>query len=777
MKRLASPALLLACLAATGQEQENRRVWIGIRMTLYTKGIKHDDKSYPHAIRVHSVVTGSPAEKAGLQAGDLIVAAEGIDFSGPAETLFNRFREGLLKHKAGDVIRITVFRDGVERRAELAGKPIEEPDAWENPEAVLRNHPPGTRLKLEAERIRGFREIKVTLEWSPESPARTIPPNEQIFPEAPPSLAEEKLAEALLREFNLRSDYRDLRERLSKIASRGDAFRLPRLAYAMREPFSLAALSGKLTDLPERPPALVAHAAAWLNCDGEKPEVPKFMKGASVEDHAREIEALLIQAKKYLDRALENLSVEEQDFLKRNILGLGEAFIEHVMITGDRNRKRLEKVQRIVDAATRIRYGDLFRSAWLLSHLITPDTLDILRADLPSEKEGVFYEHATPLGPIIFSGRGRTWHRKPAAVLIDLGGNDFYTQRERLPFSIVIDLGGDDAYESTFEFSQGFGLLGVSILYDAAGNDSYIAQRWGQGGCAFGVGILWDAAGDDVYRGRDYTQGAAFCGLGLLVDGGGSDRYEAPRYAQGLGMPGGFGALVDRGGGDRYFCKGRDQTAYGDEGLFEGWGQGCGVGFRGLASGGLGLLVDSAGDDVYEGGHFTQGGGYYFGWGALVDRGGDDRYIGSRYAQGFAAHQAIGYFEDSAGNDLYTTRQAVAQCCSWDQTVVVFIDRAGNDTYEGGGFSQCASAHNGIAIFLELAGDDTYRGVRPARAGPNDYHGGTSLSLFVDYGGKDRYEQGPGNDAIEYQKTHGVFADVQADPGTLPRIYRRWLKK
>ena len=83
-------------------------------------------------------------------------------------------------------------------------------------------------------------------------------------------------------------------------------------------------------------------------------------------------------------------------------------------------------------------------------------------------------------------------------------------------------------------------------------------------------------------------------------------------------MPGGFAALIDRAGNDHYYCKGRDLGAYGTPGIFAGWGQGCGVGFRGIASGGVALMLDESGNDVYEAGNFSQGGGYYFGWGALV---------------------------------------------------------------------------------------------------------------------------------------------------------------
>ena len=88
------------------------------------------------------------------------------------------------------------------------------------------------------------------------------------------------------------------------------------------------------------------------------------------------------------------------------------------------------------------------------------------------------------------------------------------------------------------------------------------------------------------------------------------------------------------------------------------------------------------------------------------------------------------------GNDFYTTRHAVAQGVSWDEAIVAFIDHDGDDVYEGGAsFSQGASAHNGFALFLDLGGRNRFDyGGQQGNAGPNDYHGGKSLSFFVSEG-------------------------------------------
>ncbi|MBI4865268.1 MAG: hypothetical protein HY815_34145, partial [Candidatus Riflebacteria bacterium] len=232
--------------------------------------------------------------------------------------------------------------------------------------------------------------------------------------------------------------------------------------------------------------------------------------------------------------------------------------------------------------------------------------------------------------------------------------------------------------------------------------------------------------------------------------------------------------LQDRAGDDRYYAKGRYRTSYGDAGFFDAFSQGCALGFRGAASGGLALLSDLGGNDRYEAGHFSQGGGYYFGWGLLHDRSGNDRYLGSRYAQAFAAHEAVGYLEDGDGDDRYGTLQSVAQAIAWDRSVVALVDRSGNDLYDGGACTSIgASAQNGFSLLMDLAGDDVYRlGSGPGRAGPNEYHGGESLSVFVDVGGGvDRYDP-PGlqNDSVLVSGAVGIFADLA---GSVPQELTR----
>ena len=62
-------------------------------------------------------------------------------------------------------------------------------------------------------------------------------------------------------------------------------------------------------------------------------------------------------------------------------------------------------------------------------------------------------------------------------------------------------------------------------------------------------------------------------------------------------------------------------------------------------------------------------------------------------------------------------------------------------------------------FFIDEGGLDQYFGVQ-ARAGNNDYHGGSSLSLFIDAGGeKDIYSSGLNNSVTLHGK-NGIRADL-----------------
>jgi hypothetical protein len=377
------------------------------------------------------------------------------------------------------------------------------------------------------------------------------------------------------------------------------------------------------------------------------------------------------------------------------------------------------------------------------------------------------------------------------AEVIDLGGDDHYLWPEdfhQRPHPdhgnhIIIDVGGNDLYESLAECAgPGTGVFGVSLVDDRAGDDIYRSARLGSIGLGlFGIGILIDRAGNDRYEnlGRDsgWSTGVGFYGVGLVIDHEGNDVYHAEKLSQGVGGPRGFGAIIDAAGNDRYEANGPNfGSAYGTPDVFLGMSQGFGFGVRSYAAGGVGAIYDDAGDDEYIAGEFSQAGGYYFGLGVLHDRAGNDRYHGNRYGQAFAAHQAAGILVDDAGDDSYWSMTAASQSGVWDQSVTMFIDRSGNDTYRADGLALGAASMQAIGVFLDLDGNDRYEapaGATLGQSGGNSYHyeadGVFSFSAFFDRGGgEDTY---PGHRANNESKPTGARNDASPKDSGLYGIF------
>jgi hypothetical protein len=511
---------------------------------------------------------------------------------------------------------------------------------------------------------------------------------------------------------------------------------------------------------------------------------------AGLERHADYIVACLDLARARVDAAFARLTEDERAFLADALPSLADTFAERLYLHEDEDRERWARHQRAIALLERVDRGALLAALEALLPLSEPAYLEALEEDLAvaeaTGREGPWADgvtgktllvRATPHGAIVFAGSGPNEYRPaqdgldPAAI-VDLGGEDAYHGRSGAarpghPVAVAIDLDGDDRYQASAPFAQGAAMFGAALLVDQAGDDAYTSSApFAQGAALCGAALLVDAAGRDIYRAPVYAQGAALCqALGALLDGDGDDRHTVGLYGQGFAGPGAFGALVARGGDDRYEALGREPSTYGDVG-YHAMSQGSAVGFRHVASGGVAALVDDGGADRYEAGNFSQGGGYYFGWGALADLGdADDVYEGSRYACGFAAHSAVGSFVDEGGDDRYRGWVG-AQCgAAWDLCVTSFADDDGDDRYETGpGFSIGASAHNGVALFVDRAGEDHYV-VAPGRAGPNDYHGGFSVSIFLDAGGdQDEYAGGGLEDGKATALADaGVLVDLPGD--------------
>jgi hypothetical protein len=373
-------------------------------------------------------------------------------------------------------------------------------------------------------------------------------------------------------------------------------------------------------------------------------------------------------------------------------------------------------------------------------------------------------------GYVVAGGPGANTYRMGRLyAVIDYGGDDRYLWPDELPLEAqaVVDLAGNDRYEASAG-GPGGGWLGVAVLLDRSGDDRYSAVLGGCGAGVYGFGMLFDAAGNDIYRCDAWSSGAGIYGAGMLLDAGsGADAHHSQSLSQGVGGPAGAGLLIDEGGEDLYRANGTDQSAYGTPAVYMSFSQGVGFGIRPYDHGGFGALLDFGGNDRYEGGEFSQGGGYYYGVGLLHDASGDDIYYGSRYAQGFGCHQAAGLLTDLDGDDVYWAMTAVAQGAAWDQSVGMLFDGAGDDTYRAEALAQGAAAQQSRAWLHDAGGDDAYLSRLQSTQGAaaaNTYHYRPDDAIFS-FGilfyalGEDRYSSGLANGSFR------VRFDPQAPEG------------
>jgi len=797
MKRSSAALVVLFTFINVGVSAPEKPYLGKVFLGLGTRAVRlpNDERfASTHGLQIVRVAAESSAEKAGLRIGDVIVSIDGEPWTSETIRLSHSFGKIGAKSRPGDGACFRILRP--------------DPDHPKSPGKLM--------------------DVEVTLTRYPgtaeEKPS--TPTNAQLRPDLEAKRpAYQDLCWELVEACGYEEQTLDLLARLGRAEEYPDPHRLPIVRYVHRDPFKLETVSHELVDpvLAEPVhgaadiPRLIERAEyVLLRFDAaarpppvseEKAALPDYT-GKDLNAHLDYVQAVLGAAAALHGKAFKALSPEEIRFILEHRTGLLDAFIHHHMLSYDRVPERQRASVQVLRLAKKVNVAALFEQARMAFRLVSPEFTRSLRqaaeaSGKPLDKP-VVASRDTPHGKILIGGKGRTRYQgtrrgpNDFAAIYELGGDDVYANNAAgsvfgsIPTAIVVDYDGDDAYESTEafrqtyggegvalttgegekdkteidRFTQGAGDLGVGMLVDLKGNDNYIGLRYTQGTAFMGVGVLCDEQGDDTHRGHEYHQGVAHWGAGILIDGQGRDRYEAHHASQAVGFTGGCGMLLDAGSGDdSYYCKGTMPTGYGTAGVFEGWGQGLGTGYRPYASGGVGLLVDTGGKDRFEAGNFSQGGGYYYAFGLLYSAGREpDVYIGSRYAQGFACHQAAGAFIEKGGDDRYMTRNAVAQGLSWDETSALFIDESGDDRYEGGGFSQGASAQNGFVIFIDRAGKDTYLYTDQARAGNNRYHGGWSLTFFLDLGGREDSDPKKPNNAIVQGGENSIFCDL---PGSV----------
>ena len=615
-------------LAESGGKPYRGKVFIG----LGTRSVKlPKDQRYAstHGLEVTRVAAMSTAANVGLRIGDIVVSIDETTWTDENIRLSRSFGKVGTKSRPGDTARFRVLRA--------------HPEKPEDPKKLL--------------------EMDVALLpypfTAPETPQ--APTNHGLRPDLrgwQPSY--ERLCRELVKACGYEAETVDLLDRIRRSQEYPDPHRLPVARYVHRDPFKLEVVTrellGPLLGTPgsgaaEVPVFLLQVERMLLRFEAAgrkapRPEVPvtdypEFAE-RNLDAHLKYIEVVLGAAAECHRRAFAAFTPDEIAHVRKHRTGMLDSFISHHMLSYDRNAERQRASTEVIRLAKKVDVAYLIEQANIVTRLIAPEfTASLLKALEGSGRDldtPVIIEHRTPHGPVLIAGRGRTRYQgKDYAAIYDLGGDDVYANNAAssipgaIPSAVIVDYGGDDAYESTDPFRQGCGDMGVGMLLDLEGDDNYVGLSYTQAVGFMGVGVLCDESGDDTYRGIEYHQAVGHWGAGILIDRAGRDRYDSHDASQGVGLPGGCGLLCDAGTeGDAYYCKGKVPTGYGTPGVFEGWGQGLGTGYRPYASGGVGIVLDLGGADRFEAGNFSQGGGYFYGFGMFYNAGrDDDSYIGS----------------------------------------------------------------------------------------------------------------------------------------------------
>lgn len=740
-------------------QKEVNKGWLGISMTEKEKS-NTKEQSEEKQIVIQYVIEASPAEQFGLQKDDIILKLNGETIlPAPNISLPQNFSKQIQKLSSGSSITLTIIRNKVEHDISL----------------ILGRKPKAPVIMAKHENLTNTNSTN------------------------------ESLLERVLKQQKMLTHYHKvaglIKEKSSDIISyrfkpdNYNPFRLGKVNYFLSHPLNVPIITLQTTaqikkyfNNTDRDFSKLLHLAAKEIDVFYTPAVfYKFPSDLSLDTFLDSVVQLFQKAASIRKDAFSKLSQDDMDFL----YSYSKIYIPQTTEDIDEEPKELsekeeEELLRFLNIALRVDYKKLFYSSQIILHAFNTDTIELLK-QLKLSKErisiydieqadivsgDVILNEETEIGRIIIGGPDQTIYREDAAVIIDLGGDDIYynnagSSTRHIPISILIDLSGNDTYVSSRPFVQGCGIMGTGILIDLSGDDYYVSLDASQGIGIIGIGFIIDLDGDDLYIGKSSVQGVGLFGMGFILEGGGNDRYLAERYAQGIGFTKGIGGIIEAGGSDFMFAGGKYPDFRDPENATESYAQGFGYGLLPYnisvgASGGIGLVYDQKGNDIYISDYFGQGGSYWYAFGALVDEAGDDLYISGRYSQGAGIHVSIGTLIDEKGDDRYISTFGVGQGLGHDFGIGVLVDNNGNDFYKGGVLVQGLGNETGIGILYDNNGNDEYvsKGNRPGTGNFSSFHETGSIGLFIDSEGIDSYSSEEKNHQILNRKNWGLFLDI-----------------
>ena len=477
-------------------------------------------------------------------------------------------------------------------------------------------------------------------------------------------------------------------------------FQLKESTYLLRHPLHAGLiartisreLTEPLSDADWHLNAVLCRAAMLTDveishCNQKPKEITFPALIAALEEAAREVR-----------KATENFTAEELKHLREKAL----------------HPETDQQWNTFVELSLRLDRRRLFGALSHLTSFLTKKNLDILKEDLLKRfKHGqgdILYQAQTSAGLVIVGGKGSKVYDQDAALILDLGGHNLYTNnaggtRPDIPVALVIDWGGHNRYIARENFSQGAGILGGGFLVDLGGHSTFIAKDGSQGAGFGGIGLLYHGEGSSILQARSNSQGTGQAGIGLLV-GYGRGNYSCLHRGQGLGLFGGAGVLINKAGSNIYQLGGLKPDFRDPEKSTESLGQGFSFGIRPDGDklgvpGGIGVLIDEKGYDSYIADYFAQGSSYYYGIGILDNRGGHNQYTAGRYAQGAGIHTSVGVLQNSGGRNTFFSSVGVSQGVGHDYGVGFLENDGDENDYRGGVLIQGAATHGGLGVLID----------------------------------------------------------------------------
>jgi WD40 repeat protein len=109
-------ALALICTCVVAMAQQNTTVWFGAAFEdLTAEQAKAAGFDAPRGVRVTNLTAGSPAEAAGVEAGDILIAMDGAQIAND-----EGFTDLVLSKKPGMVVQLSILRAGAAKQLSVA---------------------------------------------------------------------------------------------------------------------------------------------------------------------------------------------------------------------------------------------------------------------------------------------------------------------------------------------------------------------------------------------------------------------------------------------------------------------------------------------------------------------------------------------------------------------------------------------------------------------------------------------------------------------------------